>query len=197
MKTIGICGRIGSGKSAVGVLLAERGTFVLDLDHEMHLLYAESETLRGRIAERFGAECVRNGAVDRAALAGRVFREPQSLLDLEKIVYPLLESAVRAKLSDASRSKDSPGLAAVEGALLFKWPEFSKALSEIWIVEAPDAVRLERLLKRGLVREDAERRMRIQALDPMPPNEHYEHIDNSGSMEALKNRIDELLTSKF
>ncbi len=196
MKTIGICGRIGSGKSAVGVLLSERGALVLDLDHEMHLLYAKSEILRDRIAERFGAECVRNGTVDRAALAGRVFREPQSLSDLEKIVYPLLESAVRAKLSNASCSQVSK-FAAVEGALLFKWPEFSKALSEIWIVEAPDAVRLERLLKRGLGREDAERRMQIQALDPMPPNDHYERINNSGSMDALKIRVNELLASKF
>ncbi len=197
MKTIGICGRIGSGKSSVGVLLSERGALVLDLDHEMHLLYAKSELLRNRIAERFGAECVRNGTVDRAALAGRVFREPQSLSDLERIVYPLLESAVRNKISSASRLKNPPKLAAVEGALLFKWPEFSRELSEIWVVEAPDAVRLERLLKRGLEREDAERRMQIQALDPMPPNDHYEHIDNSGSMNALKIRVNELLTSKF
>lgn len=196
MKTIGICGKIGSGKSAVGVLLSERGALVLDLDHEMHLLYAKSEILRDRIAERFGAECVRNGTVDRAALAGRVFREPQSLSDLERIVYPLLESAVRTKLSNAFRSKLSK-FAAVEGALLFKWPEFSKSLSEIWIVEAPAALRLERLLKRGLDREDAERRMQIQALDPMPPNDHCEHIDNSGSMADLQKRIDELLTAKF
>lgn len=195
MKTIGICGKIGSGKSAVGVLLAERGMLVLDLDCEMHLLYAESERLRDKIAERFGADCIRNGTVDRAALAGRVFREPRSLSELEGIVYPLLRSTVESKLFEARRAASE--VAAVEGALLFKWPEFSRSLDEIWVVEAPENLRLERLEKRGLSREDALRRIQVQAQDPLPPNDRYETIDNSGSMDALKTRVDELLASKF
>lgn len=195
MKTIGICGKIGSGKSAVGVLLAERGMLVLDLDCEMHLLYAESERLRDKIAERFGADCIRNGTVDRAALAGRVFREPRSLSELEGIVYPLLRSTVESKLFEARRAASE--VAAVEGALLFKWPEFSRSLDEIWVVEAPENLRLERLEKRGLSREDALLRMRVQENDPLPPNDHCEHIDNSGPMNALKKRMDELLSPKF
>ena len=89
MKKIGICGKIGSGKSAVGVLLAEKGAFVLDLDVEMHRLYTESEELRTKISERFGAVCVQNGTVDRAALASQVFKDPRSLKDLEKIVLSM------------------------------------------------------------------------------------------------------------
>lgn len=197
MKTIGICGKIGSGKSAVGVLLAERGMLVLDLDCEMHLLYAESERLRDKIAERFGADCIRNGTVDRAALAGRVFREPRSLSELEGIVYPLLQKTVEGKLAAAAKLSPPPRIAAVEGALLFKWPEFSKSLEEIWVVEAPETLRLSRLEGRGLSCEDALRRIQVQAQDPLPPNDRYETIDNSGSMDALKTRVDELLASKF
>lgn len=186
MKTIGICGKIGSGKSAVGVLLAEKGAFVLDLDVEMHLLYAESEELRQKISERFGSVCVQNGAVDRAVLASQVFKDPKSLKDLENIVYPLLQKNAENKLKQAENSENPPKIAAVEGALLFKWPEFSQKLAEIWIVQSPDDVRLERLQKRGLSKEDALRRMQIQALDPLPPSDHYEYIDNFGSMLELQ-----------
>lgn len=186
MKKIGICGKIGSGKSAVGVLLAEKGAFVLDLDVEMHKLYAESEELQKKISERFGAICVQNGAVDRAALASQVFKDPKSLQDLEKIVYPLLQKDAENKLERTENSENPPKIAAVEGALLFKWPEFSKNLAEIWVVQAPDDVRLERLQKRGLSKEDALRRMQIQALDPLPPNDHYEYIDNWGSLTDLQ-----------
>lgn len=186
MKKIGICGKIGSGKSAVGVLLAEKGAFVLDLDVEMHKLYAESEELQKKISERFGAICVQNGAVDRAALASQVFKDPKSLQDLEKIVYPLLQKDAENKLERAENPENPPKIAAVEGALLFKWPEFSKNLAEIWVVQAPDDVRLERLQKRGLSKEDALRRMQIQALDPLPPNDHYEYIDNWGSLTDLQ-----------
>ena len=186
MKKIGICGKIGSGKSAVGVLLAEKGAFVLDLDVEMHKLYAESEELQRKISERFGAICVQNGAVDRAALASQVFKDPKSLQDLEKIVYPLLQKDAENKFERAENSENPPKIAAVEGALLFKWPEFSKKLAEIWVVQAPDDIRLERLQKRGLSKEDALRRMQIQALDPLPPNDHYEYIDNWGSLTDLQ-----------
>lgn len=186
MKKIGICGKIGSGKSAVGVLLAEKGAFVLDLDVEMHKLYTESEELRTKISERFGAVCVQNGTVDRAALASQVFKDPRSLQDLEKIVYPMLQKHAENKLKRIENSENPPKIAAVEGALLFKWPEFSKNLAEIWVVQAPDDIRLERLQKRGLSKDDALRRMQIQALDPLPPNDHYEYIDNWGSLAELQ-----------
>ena len=120
MKKIGICGKIGSGKSAVGVLLAEKGAFVLDLDVEMHRLYTESEELRTKISERFGAVCVQNGTVDRAALASQVFKDPRSLKDLEKIVYPMLQKHAENKLKRIENSEKPPKIAAVEGALLFK-----------------------------------------------------------------------------
>ncbi len=192
MKTIGICGKIGCGKSAVGVFLEELGAFVLDLDREMHSLYETSGTLREKIADRFGAECLLNGVVDRAALASRVFRDPSSLSDLERMVYPLLRERVEGKLTRMENSENPPTLAAVEGALLFKWPEFSKGLSEIWVVEAPESVRLKRLLSRGLSKEDALRRIKVQESIPLPPNGHYEFIDNSGTMTALKSRVEEL-----
>lgn len=192
MKTIGICGKIGSGKSAVGGLLSERGAFVLDLDREMHALYAESELLRQKIADRFGANCIRENAVDRIALANCVFKDVNSLADLENIVYPILQERVESKLLAKASSPNSPKLAAIEGALLFKWPEFSHRLSEIWIVEAPDSLRLERLMQRGLSREDAERRMQIQAQDPLPPNAHYAHIDNSSSLDSVLSQIQKL-----
>lgn len=186
MKKIGICGKIGSGKSAVGVLLVEKGAFVLDLDVEMHRLYTESEELRTKISERFGAVCVQNGTVDRATLASQVFKDPRSLKDLEKIVYPMLQKHAENKLKRIENSENPPKIAAVEGALLFKWPEFSKNLAEIWVVQAPDDIRLERLQKRGLSKDDALRRMQIQALDPLPPNDHYEYIDNWGSLAELQ-----------
>lgn len=193
MKTIGICGKIGCGKSTVGVLLSDRGIPVIDLDMEMHRLYADSRELQTKIAERFGKACIQNGTVNRAALAEKVFSDPRSLKDLEQIVYPLLRKSLEDRLSELA--KENP-LAAVEGALLFKWPDFSQSLAEIWIVEAPDELRLKRLISRGLSREDAERRMQIQAFDPMPPNEHYERLDNSGLLTELSRQIDQLLGSK-
>ena len=192
MKTVGICGKIGSGKSAVGVILEQQGALVLDLDMEMHALYAESRELRNRIEARFGSGCIQNGMVNRVALASLVFREPAALQDLESLVYPLLRRRVEEKLEIAKDHAHLLRMAAVEGALLFKWPDFAESLSEIWVVEAPDTVRLERLLKRGLSKEDAERRMQVQAKDPLPRNAVYRFVENSGTISDLQKRVLEL-----
>ena len=130
MKTVGICGKIGSGKSAVGVILEQQGALVLDLDMEMHALYAESRELRNRIEARFGSGCIQNGMVNRVALASLVFREPAALQDLESLVYPLLRRRVEEKLEIAKDHAHLLRMAAVEGALLFNWPDFAESLSE-------------------------------------------------------------------
>ena len=114
MKTVGICGKIGSGKSAVGVILEQQGALVLDLDMEMHALYAESRELRNRIEARFGSGCIQNGMVNRVALASLVFREPAALQDLESLVYPLLRRRVEEKLEIAKDHAHLLRMAAVE-----------------------------------------------------------------------------------
>ena len=100
MMKIGITGGIGSGKSTVCRLFAQKGAAVYDSDAAAKRLMQQDDALRVRLTERFGAGTFRDGQLDRGYLAGVVFSDPQALADLNALVHPvvmayvILESAI-------------------------------------------------------------------------------------------------------
>ena len=85
MMKVGITGGIGSGKSTVCRLFAQRGIAVYDSDAEAKRLMAENPELRTAISARFGAEAYADGALNRSYLAGKVFSDPAA--HDERIAY--------------------------------------------------------------------------------------------------------------
>ena len=158
MKKIGITGGIGAGKSFLGKMLVERGFRVLDADIAVHELYAHDESLRGELAEAFGPECLTECGVNRQFLSGVVFKDESSRKLLEGIVYPHLTKTVAAFFEVPS----TESFRFVEAAVLSRAPEIVEMLDEVWIVDAPEEVRLERLATRDMSREEALRRIRSQ-----------------------------------
>ena len=88
MMKVGITGGIGSGKSTVCRLFAQKGVAVYDSDAEAKRLMTSSEALRAGIVARFGAESYRGGELNRAWLADRVFRDDAARADLNALVHP-------------------------------------------------------------------------------------------------------------
>jgi dephospho-CoA kinase len=147
---LAITGLIGSGKSLVASVVREAGFEVLDADALAHELYRENADLRKKIAEEFGNEAITDSGINRPYVSRIVFNDAQKLSLLESIVYPVLQKEIE---------KRNPPF--VEAALLFKLPDFAKKMQAIWIVEADENIRRERLLKKGM--SDVENRMRLQA----------------------------------
>ena len=157
MVKIGITGSIGAGKSFVGGLLRARGFQVLDADRKVHELYRKSSELRADMASFFGEECLTPTGVNSALIADRIFADASAREKLEQIVYPYLTRAVEEFWNEgADKSRF------VEAALFSRAPELVKKLDEIWIIDAPENVRLQRLISRGLDEDDAKRRIENQ-----------------------------------
>ena len=170
MVKVGITGSIGAGKSFVGALLRERGFQVLDADCKVHELYRDCNELRAELADYFGPSCLTSTGVNSVLIADRIFADAKSREKLEQIVYPYLNRAVEdffdadsetskcvAEVADAAKNYRF-----VEAALFSRAPELLKMLDEIWIVDAPENVRLQRLIARGLSESDASRRIENQ-----------------------------------
>lgn len=195
MKKVGITGSIGAGKSFVGSLLRDRGFRVLDADVAVHDLYRENAALRGELAENFGEECLTPSGVNRDYFIRKIFSDDGARERLESIVYPHLTRYVKEFLEEPAREKPQC-VRFVEAALLSRAPGIVGMLDEIWIVDAPEAVRLERLVNRGMERSDALRRIenqRGECIAERFAGKTVHALENAGLRDALEPRLDALL----
>jgi len=179
-----ITGLIGSGKSFVSSIIREAGFEVLDADALTHELYKENAELRKKIAQEFSDEAITENGINRSYISKLVFSEPEKLSLLESIVYPVLLSEIE---------RINPVF--VEAAVLYKCHEFTKKMKEIWVVEASEDLRKERLLERGLARSDVENRMRVQGVESgeLRVESCVERIDNNGTREECREKVLKLL----
>lgn len=152
MMKVGITGGIGSGKSTVCRLFAQRGVAVYDSDAEAKRLMAESPELRAAVSARFGAEAYAGGALNRPYLAGKVFSDPAALADLNALVHPavLVDFAAWAERQEGS-------YVILESAILFD-AGLEDSVDRTVAVLAPLELRLERTCRRDKCDPEAVRR---------------------------------------
>ncbi len=102
MFSVGLTGGIGSGKSQVAELLAGWGAAIVDADRIAHALTAPGGGAIEAIRARFGEAAIgADGAMDRAWMRAHVFGEPGARRELEAILHPLIDHAVRSQAARA------------------------------------------------------------------------------------------------
>ncbi|GLZ78964.1 dephospho-CoA kinase [Actinorhabdospora filicis] len=190
MLNIGLTGGIGSGKSAVSAHLASLGAVVIDSDVLAREVVAPGTDGLAAIVAAFGDVLTGDGALDRAALGARVFGDEKTRRELEAIIHPRvrarsLELAAAAP-GDAIVVHDIPLLAEVGLA-----PTFHLVI----VVETAMDIRLERLKARGTT--DAEKRIAAQLSDEDRRAIADVLLDNSGTLDDLHARLDELWAERL
>ena len=189
--TVIVTGLIGSGKSAVCALLRERGIPVYDCDSRTKGLYDRRPGLVLKLEEALETRLRDSGGkLDRARLAGLIFQDPAARETLEAIVYPeVLHDFKRWR----SRQKGAPWVV-LESAVILSKPLFDGLAAAVVLVEAPESVRLKRVLRRDHTSEEAVRaRMAAQFI----PSEAVDvRIANTGSAEELIQAVDRVFFEK-
>ena len=157
---IGITGGIGSGKSTVCRVLAAMGFPVYYSDAEAKRIMHEDEELIASIRQVFGNDAYLDGKLNRAFIAGIVFRQPEKKEALDRLVHP----KVRADFVNWCARQDQP-LVFQESALLFETGGY-KLLDRTVLVTAPEELRIRRVRERdGLSTEAIRDRIRNQLPD--------------------------------
>lgn len=160
MYKVAITGGIGSGKSKVVELLAQRGVAAYDSDSRAKALMASSPELREQIIECFGKEAYDGEEVNRRYLAERVFNDKEALTKLNAIVHP----AVMADFERWAEGEEG-NYVVMESAILFE-AGLEGSFDATVSVMAPEELRLERAMKRdGATEEQIRERMRNQLSD--------------------------------
>lgn len=191
MLLVGLTGGIGAGKSTVAALLAERGAVILDADQVAREVVEPDQPAFAALVARFGPSIVgADGRLDRQALANVAFATPESKAALDAITHPAIHAEFGRRMQDAP-----DGIIVMDVPLLVE----SKTAAErgyevVIVVEAPEALRLDRLEGRGVPREDAQARMRAQATDEERRAVATHLIDNGADQAALEAQVDTLWT---
>lgn len=160
MYKVGITGGIGSGKSTVCRMLAERGVALYDADSRAKALMSTSEALRRALVDNFGAETFTAEGLNRAYLAGRVFNDAEQLRLLNSIVHP----AVIEDFESWAEAQEG-NYVVFESAILFE-AGLEDRVDVAVAVMAPEALRVERVMARdGHSREQVLARIKNQMSD--------------------------------
>ena len=190
---VGLTGGIGSGKSTVAALLAERGAEIIDADALARASMTPAGAAYHAVVSRFGTGVVSaDGTIDRAALAGVVFADPAARADLEAIVHPCVRAGV-AELVAAGAGRDR--VVVVEIPLLAESPAARPGLDAIIVVDCPEDVAVARLVaQRGMSEPDARARVAAQVSreDRLAIADFV--IDNSGSRDQLETEVNRCWT---
>ena len=151
MLHVGLTGGIGSGKTTVARIFRALGVPVFEADAAGRTLLAESDDVKAAVLARFGQDILREGHIDRAALARIVFSDQHALKDLNAIIHP----AVRAAFKQWSGTQVAPYVL-MEAAILAE-SGGAKHMDRIIVVTAPEDLRIHRVMQRDGVEEETVR----------------------------------------
>ena len=160
MLIVALTGGIGSGKTMVGEIFSELGALVVDSDQLAREVVERGSKGFDLIVTEFGDEILKNGDLDRAALASLIFKDPKKRAKLEEITHPLIRQSFAKIVSSAG----SDSIIINQIPLLVESKHDYK-FDHIITISAPEKIRTERLLKRGLALTQIEQRMKAQATD--------------------------------
>jgi len=185
---VGLTGGIGSGKSTVSTLLAQRGAVVVDADAITRELQEPGTPVFAAMVERFGPGVVApDGRLDRAAVADVVFADAGALADLSAIVHPAVGAEILQRMDVLARTDD----VVVLDVPLMVESRNAYPVGGLVVVDVDPEVAVRRLVDhRGMREADVRARMARQASRHERLARADFVIDNSGSLADLVRQVD-------
>jgi dephospho-CoA kinase len=185
MLKVGLTGNIAAGKSSVADVWRSMGASVVDADDLARRAVEPGTPAHAAIAREWGTWVLEEGgALDRAALRQIVFADPEARARLEGIVHP----AVAAMRDEEYREAQARGekLIVADIPLLFE-VGMADEFDVVVLVDAPEEVRLRRLVAdRGLDEDEARRMIAAQMPSELKRARADLVIRNTGTLGDLQ-----------
>ena len=181
---IALTGGIGSGKSYVCKLLAERGISVYDCDAHAKELMRTSQSLQLQLSTLIGDDVFRDGVLQKSILAAYLLRSEDHVQAVNAIIHPAV-----------AHDFEQSGQTWLESAILFD-SGFDKRthIDKVVCVTAPEDIRIHRVM----VRDGISRDKTLEWIERQLPQEEvlrrsdYEIINDG--IRPLAPQVDHLLS---
>ena len=166
-------------------MFADLGATVIDADAIAKEVLEPGQLGSESIVNKFGDEILdSSGNIDRTILAAKVFQNSAKLKELEDVVHPEVASRV-----NEIRESLPAGSTVIYDTPLLVEKELQHQFDQVIVVLAPEQLRTQRLLDRGLAERDIAARMGNQATDDQRRMVANYVIDNSGTLEQLRAQV--------
>ena len=187
MILIGLTGGIGSGKSEVARLLADRGAEIIDADVIVRELQQPGAEVYEKMIELFGDEVVAaDKSLDRTAIAKNVFTDESLLKTLNQLVHPIVKRVMNERVE---AFRDTKKVVILDIPLLVENPR--EGLDGVLVVDLDAEIAVKRLVEqRNMSADDARARIAKQATREQRLAIADHVIDNSGDRNALSQKIE-------
>ncbi len=186
---VGLTGGIGSGKSAAALEFGRLGATIVDTDVISRDLTGRGGGAISAVRALLGADCIgADGAMNRAKVRERVFRDPALRRELEAILHPM----IRAESSRRIAAAGGPYVVHVI-PLLLESRDYRERVQRVLVVDCPEDVQIARVRERsGLSEAEVRDIMATQAARAARLAAADDVIDNSGSLDALRDQVGRL-----
>ena len=196
MKTIGLTGGIGTGKSTVSRYLETKGYKIIDADLIAREVVEPGKPALEALVCEFGPEILlEDGSLNRRELARLAFSSPEGKAKLDRITHGAIFARIdELQLQYASELETIADAVMFLDAPLLLETGLDQKTDLVWVVDVPDDVRVKRVVLRdGLTEEEIWARIKNQMSREEKLDRADGILDNSGTLEELYHQVDVLL----
>ena len=189
-RLVAITGGIGSGKSVVSAILRIMGYPVYDCDSRAKNLMNTNKDIKNDLISSFGVDCIsEDGKINAQYISSIVFKDKTALLKINSIVHPRVKDDILLEYLN------NQGVMFVETAILLQ-SNLLDIIDEVWLVDAPENVRVKRvMLRNSMSADEVRRRIKSQSGQDYSTLKNLCPIINDGVSAILPQIIS--LTAKF
>ena len=190
---LGLTGGIGSGKSTVAGMLAERGAAIIDADAISRATTAAGGSAMDAVRAQFGPEFIAaDGGLDRARMRDLVFKDPTARQRLEAIVHPLV--AIETERQAQAAVEQGKRWLVFDVPLLAESARWQGRVDKVLVIDCNPETQVQRVVARnGLSAEEVRRIIAAQtSRDKRLAIADWVIVNDGLSLEALREKVNAL-----
>lgn len=193
LKKLSVTGDPGSGKSTICSIFRELGSYVVSADEIVRELLVSTSSVGQKVIQLLGPSVVKEGRLDRQAIARMVFNDIYLLKELEGILHPEVHKIIQMNYNNVCQDNNS-SLFVAEVPLLYE--SNSESFYDIVVfVSADQSLCISRFLyKNGCSQKEFYKRLkRFLPIEERKARADFV-IENNGTIDQLREKIIKLNT---
>ncbi|MBI9067401.1 MAG: dephospho-CoA kinase [Salinivirgaceae bacterium] len=187
MQIVGLTGNIGSGKTFVANLFANKNIAIYNSDEKAKFLMNNNFELKQKIIEKFGSDSYQNNSLNKKYIADQIFNNKVLLEWMNQLIHPAVKTDFE---SWVNTNNDFPYVIK-EAAILIESKAYLDCDSII-LVTAPEKIRIKRVMSRDNLTEDQVSQRILNQMTEIEKEKYADFIIKNDGTLVVKDQVDSI-----